>query len=122
MKKKLSRFALLRRCQFGVSLLVFRQVGLLPEVFPAQGAREGLLARVRPDVDVDGIFVLESFGADAAVVQEPLPPASGGDGRAAAIRFSGIGQHPPAASGTGTVSILSVAGLGRGQFGKFLLL
>ncbi len=56
----------------GVGLLVFGQVGLLAEVFAAHGTREGLLARVRPDVDVDRVLVLEALAADAAVVQQTL--------------------------------------------------
>jgi hypothetical protein len=36
-------------------------VGLLPETLAAEGAAERLLAGVGPDVDVDGVAVLETL-------------------------------------------------------------
>lgn len=53
-------------------LVVLSKMGLLTETFPAEAAREGLLARVGANVHVDGVLVLEALGADAAVMQRPL--------------------------------------------------
>lgn len=57
-----------------VRLVVLGQVRLLPEALSAEGAREGLLPRVRADVHVHRVLVLEALAADAAVVQGPLFP------------------------------------------------
>lgn len=53
-------------------LVMLSKMGFLAETFPAQTAREGLFARMSTNVHVDGVLVLEAFGADAAVMQRPL--------------------------------------------------
>lgn len=55
-----------------VCLIVLRQVRLLTETLAAQRAGEGLLASVRSDVNVHAVLVLETFAADAAVMQGTL--------------------------------------------------
>lgn len=53
----------------GVRLVVLRQVRFLAKTLAADGAREGFLARVRADVHVDRVLVLEALAADGAIVQ-----------------------------------------------------
>lgn len=66
-----------------MGLVVLRQVRLLPETLTAEAAGEGFLPRVRPDVDVHRVLVLEALRADAAVVQRALlPDPVAGGGRA----------------------------------------
>jgi hypothetical protein len=48
-----------------VGLVVLGQVGLLPETLAAEGAAERLLAGVGPDVDIDGVAVLETLESAA---------------------------------------------------------
>ena len=50
-------------------LRVLSQVGLLPEGLAALAAEEGLLARVRPHVNVHRVPVLEALPADLTVVE-----------------------------------------------------
>ena len=47
-----------------MGLLVLGQVSLLPETFPTKLARKRLFSRVRSDVDIDTVLVLEAFVAD----------------------------------------------------------
>ena len=53
-----------------VSLMVFGQVRLLPEVFAANLAGEGLFPGVRAHVHVDAVLVLEALVANVAVVEQ----------------------------------------------------
>lgn len=57
-----------------VGLVVLRQMCLLPETLTAQGTGERFLARVRSDVNVHAILVLETFATDAAIMQRALLP------------------------------------------------
>ena len=50
--------------------MVLGQMSLLPETFPTKLARKRLLSRVRSDVDIDTVLVLEAFVADMTVMQE----------------------------------------------------
>ena len=63
--------------EFGVRLLVFGEMSLLAEIFTTKWTREGLLTRMRPDVNVDRVLVLETFGADAAIMQKSLTSSAG---------------------------------------------
>ena len=84
---------------------MFGQVSLLAEVFAAHGTRERVLARVRADVNVDGLFVFEALAADAAVVQQTLLL---GGGRLAGFQCGCVGRW-------------IVGGHLSGQFHHFLL-
>lgn len=53
-------------------LVMLGQVCFLPKTLSAQTARERFFPGMSPDVDVHRVFILEAFGADAAVVQRPL--------------------------------------------------
>ena len=50
--------------------MMLGQMSLLPETFPTKLARKRLLSRVRSDVDVDTVLVLEAFVANMTVMQE----------------------------------------------------
>ena len=92
-KKQLSPFALGgTRRHFSVRLLVFRQVSFLAEILTAERTGEGLLTRMRPDVNVDRVFVFETFSADAAVVKQSLPPA--GSCRCCTASVQSVGRIP----------------------------
>ena len=46
-------------------------MSFLSETFPTKLARKRLLSRVRSDVDIDTVLVLEALVADVAVVEQP---------------------------------------------------
>jgi len=69
--------SLSHRCLGTVRLVVLGQVSLLPESFPAEGASKGFLPGMGPDVDRDGVLVLESLVANVAVVERALLPRGG---------------------------------------------
>ena len=50
--------------------MMLGQMSLLPETFPTKLARKRLLSRVRSDVDIDTVLVLEAFVANMTVMQE----------------------------------------------------
>ena len=80
--KTLNGVGLLPSWRFGrVGLVMFGQVGFLPEALATQWATEWLLSRVCPDVHVDRIPVFETLVAYVTVVEKswslPLPVTAG---------------------------------------------